>query len=319
MINVFRFLPFTLIIASGTSQAAAAEDRELYKQRLEAQRERQQQVNERNRDINDARSDFRNFTRDIKLDYREQARQMDTELKLRKVDLQADRDAQLADAEAEYQGKVMSVYMAPEESQTPRTPEQLSAETRAHIDKVFSIKKQFAEALQAEVMDIEKKKHALLSEMDQQALDEAASLGLTGTYTPILATPIGGELTRQEERWNEREKKAVAKHEEQNRKLLAEFRNGAKLRQWEMDNLQEDFRLTWEEKAKVHELDAENKIITSMMTSGAAPASQVDRQQWMQQIQQLGAEKRKIATEYRKIKDKNRIERREQRKAILAE
>jgi hypothetical protein len=39
----------------------------------------------------------------------------------------------------------------------------------------------------------------------------------------------------------------------------------------------------------------------------------------MQQIQELGAEKRKIATEYRKIKDKNRIERREQRKAILAE
>lgn len=319
MTNVFRIFTFTFILMSGPGQAVAADDRELYQQRLEAQRERQQQVNERNRDINDARRDFRSFAQELKLDYREQVRNVDTELQLRKVDLKADRSARLADAEAEYQGKVMSVYMAPEGTETPRTPEQLSAETRAHTDKVFAIKKEFAETLQAEVMDIEKKKYALLGEMDQQALDKAASLGLTGTYSPILATPIGGELTSQEERWNEREKKAVAKHEEQNRKLLAEFRNGAKLRQWEMDNLQEDFRLTWEEKAKLHELDAENKIVTSMMTSGAAPASQVDRQQWMQQIQQLGAEKRKIATEYRKIKDKNRIERREQRKAILAE
>jgi hypothetical protein len=39
----------------------------------------------------------------------------------------------------------------------------------------------------------------------------------------------------------------------------------------------------------------------------------------MKQIRELGAEKRKINTEYRKIRQKNRINRHEQRKAILAE
>ena len=154
--------------------------------------------------------------------------------------------------------------------------------------------------------------------IDHKALDEAANLGLTGAYQPILATPIGGELTAQEERWNEREKKAVMKHEEQNRKLLAEFRNGAKLRQWEIDNLDEDFRMTWEEKDKVHALDVEQKVVNSMLT-GAGQGDQIDQQQWMKQIQELGAEKRRINTEYRKIRDKNRIKRREQRKAILEE
>ena len=149
-------------------------------------------------------------------------------------------------------------------------------------------------------------------------LDEAAALGLTGSNQPILATPIGGELTDQEQRWNEREKKAVVKHEEQNSKLLAEFRNGAKLRQWAMDNLNEDFRLTWEEKDKVHALDVEHKVVNGMMT-GAGSGGPADQQQWMKQIQELGAEKRKINTEYHKINAKNRIERGEQRKAILAQ
>jgi hypothetical protein len=318
MNNILRLVTLAVVLLFEPGHAVAADDRELYKQRLEAQRERQRQVNERNGEINAARSDFRSFAQELKVDYREQTKSLNTELELRKADIKADHDARVADAEAEYQSKVMGVYMNPEGANTPRTPEQLSADTKAHADTLFSLKKQHAETLHAETLAIMKKKDALWAEMDQKALDEAAALGLTGTYQPILATPIGGALTKQEERWNEREKKAVMKHEEQNRKLLAEFRNGAKLRQWEIDNLNEDFRLTWEEKDKVHALDAEQKVVNSMLT-GAGQSGQVDQQQWMKQIQELGAEKRKINTEYRKIRGKNRIERREQRKAILAE
>jgi len=319
MTSILRLATLAFILLFEPGYAVAADDRELYKQRLEAQRERQQQVNERNREINAARSDFRSFSQELKQDYREQTKSLNTELELSKVDIRADHEARIADAEAEYQSRIMGVYMNPEAADKPETSEQLSADTKAHADEVFALKKQYAEALHAQIMAIEKKEDALWTEMDQKALSEAAGLGLSGTYQPILASPIGGELTTQEERWNEREKKAVMKHEEQNKKLLAEFRNGAKLRQWEIDNLDEDFRLTWEEKQKVHALDAEQKVFNSMLVGGAGQGGQVDQQQWMKQIQELGAEKRKIATEFRKIKDKNRIERRERRKAILAE
>lgn len=318
MISILRHITLAFVLLYAPGHGVAADDQELYKQRLEAQRERQQQVNDRNREINAARSDFRSFAQELKKDYREKMKSVDTELELHKVDIKADHDTRVADAEAEYQSKILSVYMNPEGANTPRTPEQLSADTKAHADTLFSLKKQYAETLHAETIAIEKKKDALWTEMDRKALDEAATLGLTGEYEPILATPIGGELTAQEERWNEREKKAVMKHEEQNRKLLTEFRNGAKLRQWEIRNLDEDFRLTWEEKDKVHALDAEQKVVNSMLT-GAGQGGQVGQQQWMKQIQELGAEKRKINSEYRKIRGKNRIERREQRKAILAE
>lgn len=318
MNDVVRLGLLACVLFSGSGYVIAAQDRELYQQRLEAQRERQQQVNERNREINDARRDFRSFAQDLKMDYREQVRSLGTELELRTVDIKADHDARVADVEAEYQSRIMSAYMNPESANTPASPEQLSEDTRVYADTLFSLRKQQAEALHAEQMAIEKERDALWTEMDQKAQDEATTLGLTETSQPILATPIGAELTRQEEQWNKREKKAVAKHEEQNRKLLAEFRNGAKLRQWEIDNMEEDFRLTWEEKAKVHELDAEQKVFNSMMT-GASQGGQFDQQQWMKRIQELGAEKRKIVTEYRKIKDKNRIERREQRKMIMAE
>jgi hypothetical protein len=318
MTSIFRLAILTSVLLLASGLVVAAEDRELYQQRLEAQRERQQQVNARNQQINAARSDLRSFAQELKLDYREQAKSVQTELELRKVDIKADHDARVADAEAEYQSKIMGVYMNPEAANSPRTAEQLSADTKAHTDLLFTLKKQYAEDLHAETIAIEKKKDALWTEMDQKVLDKAAALGLSGTYQPLLATPIGGELTTQEERWNEREKKAVMKHEEQNRKLLAEFRNGAKLRQWEMDNRDEDFRLTWEEKDKVHALDAEQKVLNPMLM-GAGQGGQVDQQQWMKQIQEIGAEKRKINTEYRKIRDKNRIVRREQRKAILAE
>lgn len=317
MTSILRLITIAFALHFMAGPVAAAEDPELRKQRLEAQRERQQQVNDRNREINAARADFRSLAKTLKVDYREQARDLDTELELRTVDIKADHDARINNAEAEYQSKIMGLFMNPEGSEAP-SAEQMGAEAKAHADKIFALKKQYAEALHAEVMATEKQKNDLLTEMDRKALDEAATLGLTGAYAPVLASPIGGELTTQEQRWNEREKKAVEKHAAQNSKILAEFRNGAKLRQWEIDNRDEDFRLTWEEKEKEQALDLEQAVLNTQLTA-AAQGGQMNQPQWMQQLQELGVKKRAINTEYRKIRDKNRIKRREERKALLAE
>lgn len=318
MTSVYRFTFLAFVFLQFPNVLQAADDRELYKQRVEAQRERQRQVDARNRKINDARRDFRSFAQPLKQDYREQARKLDTDLKLRKVDIKAQYSTKIADAEAAFQSKVMGMYANPEGTESAVTPEQLSAETKAHADKVYALKKKSAEALHAARMATEKEKDALMAEMDQRALTEAESLGLTGTYAPVLASPIGGGLTDQERRWNEREKEAVRKQQEQNRKLLSEYRNGAKLRQWQMGNLDEDFRLTWEEKDKLHALEAEHKLVSSLMAS-ANQGGKVDRQKWMQQIQELGEKQRHIKSEYRAIRAKNRITRGEERRAILAE
>jgi hypothetical protein len=55
------------------------------------------------------------------------------------------------------------------------------------------------------------------------------------------------------------------------------------------------------------------------MMMGSSQGREVDAQQVMAKIRPIGEKKQKIKTEYRKQRDKNRIERREQRKKILAE
>ena len=312
----YSLLAFALLLQP--AYATTAEEQALYKQRLDAQRERQKQVNERSREINEATQDFRSLTQELKTEYREKLRNLDTEFQLRKVDIKAEHDARRTTVESEYQASIMDAYMGTGGENTARTPEQLGEETKAHAEKMYALKKRYAEELHAETIALEKRKDELMTEMDQKALDEARSLGLMNNIEPILATPIGGELTPQEQRWNDREKKEVVKLEERNRKTLSEFRNGAKLRQWEIDNLDEDFKLTWQEKAEIHALDAEQTIVNSMMT-GAGQGGQVDSQQAMAKIRELGEKQQKIKIEYRKQRDKNRIERREERKKILAE
>ena len=318
MTRVFQSSLLVLALLLQPAYAMTAEDRALYDQRLEAQRERQKQVNERNREINEASRDFRSLTQELKAEYREKLRSLDTELQLRKVDIKAEHDARLATVESEYQASIMDAYMGTGGENTSRTPEQLGEETRAYAEKVYALKKRYAEELHAETIALEKRKDELMTEMDQKALDEARALGLMDNIAPVLATPIGGELTPQEQKWNDRENKAVVKLEERNRKTLSEFRNGAKLRQWEIDNLNEDFELTWQEKDEIHGLDAEQTIVNSMMT-GYGQGGQVDSQQAMAKIRELGEKQQKIKIEYRKQRDKKRIERREERKKILAE
>ena len=311
--------PFLLALAFvfPASLTAADDSKELRKQRQDAQRARQQQVIERNKEINEATKAFREYTRDLKIQYREQTRDLDTEFKLREVELKADHDARVAGAEAEYQKKLMGLFMNPGVEFTDETVQQMQSEAKAFSDALFDLKKQSAEELHEALIANEESKNALWTEMDQMALGEAESLGLTRTYPPILATPLGDGLTTQEERWNDKEKKDVVKLEERNSKALSEFRNGAELRKWETGNLNEHFKLTWEERARLHELDSEQGFYNTLFIQ-AAQGRQFDQQKLIAQMAELNEQKKLIGIEYKAIRDKNRITRREDRKAILA-
>ena len=123
-----------------------------------------------------------------------------------------------------------------------KTVAQLQAEAKAYGDALFDLKKQSAEELYAAQTSNEERKNVSLTERDQQVLEEAASLGLTEPYSPLLATPIGDGLTIQEERWNDSEKKEVVKLEQRNSKALSDFRNGGKLLKWGVRNLHEEIK-----------------------------------------------------------------------------
>jgi hypothetical protein len=310
-------LLLAFMVLSPPGPATADDSKELRKQRHDAQQERQKQKNARAAEIIEATRAIKEYARDLKTDYREQVKDLDTEFELRRVELKADHDARVAGAEAENQKKLMGLFMNPGVEFTDQTVQQLQAEAKSFADALFTLKRQSAEELQGELIANEERKNALLSEGDRMALEEAASLGLTVEYAPILASPIGDGLTKQEERWNDREKKEVVKLEERNRKTLSEFRNGGKLRQWEIGNLNEDFKLTWDEKAELHALESE-RIFYHTLFMQAAQGEPVDRQKVMAQMTELNEKTQLINIEYRKIHDKNRITRREEKKAILA-
>lgn len=297
--------------------AVADESKELRKQRQVAQKERQNQKNERSKEISEATRTFREYARDLKTDYREQVKDLDTEFELRRVELKAEHDARVAGAEAEYQQKLSGLFMRPGVEFDDQAIEQLQAESKAFADELFALRKQSAGELHGERVANEQRKNALLTERDQMVLEEASSLGLTRDYAPILATPIGDGLTDQEKRWNERENKEVAKLEERNRKTLSEFRNGAALRKWEIDTLNEDFKLTWDEKAEDHALNSQQLFYNAMFMQ-AAQGGQVDQQKIMNEMTELNKKKQLIKIEYKKIRDQNRIKRREKKKKILA-
>jgi hypothetical protein len=296
--------------------ASAADSKEVYKQRQDAQRDRQQKKNERNRNLADATRAFRSYTQGLKMDYRERVKNLDTEFQLRRVELNAEHNARVASAEADYQKKVSNLFMNPGGELTDEHIQKMRDEQKAHADVLFELKKQSAEELHLERIASQEKKNALFDEMDKLALDEAKSLGLTDKYAPILATPIGGELTRQEQQWNDREKKEVVRLEERNKKALSEFRNGAELRKWEIGNLNEDFKLTWDKKAKLHALESEQVFLNTLFMQ-AAQGKEFDQQKAMNKVAEINEKKRLIEIEYKKIRDKNRITRREERKAIL--
>jgi hypothetical protein len=308
---------FALALVLHLNPVAADESKELKKQRQAAQKERQAQKNERTTEINENTRAFREFTRDLKLNYQGQVKELDTEFELQRVELKADHDVRVVGAEAEYQKKLSSLFMKPGIEFNEQTIEQLQSEGKHFSDELFALRKQSAGEVFRANIGKEERKNALLTEQDQMALEEASSLGLTGKYPPILATAIGDGLTKQEARWNEREEKEVAKLEVRNRKTVSEFRNGAKLRKWEIENLHEDFKLTWDEKAALHALDSE-QIFYNAMFMQAAQGGQVDQETLITKMAEINEQKKLINIEYRKTRDRLRIKRREEKKRLAS-
>lgn len=212
------FYPLLLVLAfhSPASLGVADDNKELRKERQVAQEQRQEKVKvkERNRKVSDATKDFREYSRDLEADYREQMENLDTELELQTVELEADHEARIASAETEFQEKLSNLFMNPSHGFSEDSLQKLQEESKANANVLFGLKKQSAGELHKALVVNDKRKNALLNARDQKALEEAASPGLTGRYSPILATPIGDGLTRDAERWNEREKNRITRREE---------------------------------------------------------------------------------------------------------
>ncbi len=243
MTNLAFFLLLSLTVCFPWTHVEAKEDKALQKQRREAQQERQTQKNERNKEINEASRSFREFSNDLKREYQELLKELDTEFELSRVDLQGDKQAKVAVAQAEYQKNFTSLFLLPEGESQKKALKDLEQRSKDYAKEMFQIRKEAAQIMHNATMANLEKKHNLLKERDQEIMAEAASLGLTKDYPPILATAIGGtllnkknggtNLTKQEERWNEREKKEVLNIKKRNRNTTKEFRNGAVLRDWE--------------------------------------------------------------------------------------
>ena len=308
-------LLISLAVALPASTSYAADDKTVKAERQKAQQLRQQQKNDRNSEIRDASSSFREFARDIKQEYQENARDLDTEFKLQQVDMNAERDAKIAETEIELRQKISQLMLNPNQTSDEAAVEQLKTDTKTYSDQIFEIRKQAAMEKHREFIDNELKKHQLLNERDETALAMASDLGLRSQYEPILATPIGDGLTKQEKSWNEREKKEVVKLFKSNQRLMGEFLYGKELRQWEIENKREDFDLKWQKKSELHALNLEQTFYSSMLMQSSTGA-EFDQQAFNKRISEMQKQNRLININYKKIHDKNRIKRSEKRREI---
>lgn len=318
MLKQLSILFLTLAFIVPINVTSAEDAKELKKQRQEAQKNRQTAKNERAKEINEATKVFKEFSRELKNEYQIMVKDLDTDFELKRVEFQAEKDANIATAEAEFQKKWSTLFLRPEGKMTEEILKDMEKEGRAYADELFRIKKEGAEALHKELMANEKKKHNLLDERDKKATDEAVSLGLTKDFQPILAAPIGGELTRQEEQWNQREKKEVVKLKERNLHTLKEFRNGEELRAWERKNLDEDFKLKWDEKEEVHKLNIEQTFYNTLLLQ-ASQGAEINQQDIMAKFAEINKQNQLIKIKYRKVRQQNNIKRREEKKKILSQ
>ena len=82
-----------------------------------------------------------------------------------------------------------------------------------------------------------------------------------------------------------------------------------------MQNMEEDFDLKWREKAEDHALGAEQSLYNVLLMQ-AAQGGEASQQDLMNRMTEINKEKQLIKIKYKKIKDKNRIKRREEKKKI---
>ncbi|MCM5571058.1 hypothetical protein M6I34_11130 [Burkholderiaceae bacterium FT117] len=296
------------------SAHAQQPDKELRDQRNAAQKERREQKRDRDQALNDARRDFQEQARAVEQDYREKLRQVDVEFELRRVQLQAEHDANVAKAEAEFQKRLSDSLMSTSAEPAEARMAKMESAMKSLSAEMFRIRKQAAGKVHQERLAVERRKHALLKEQDQALLAKAESMGLARDPEPILAKPIGGELTRDEQRWNDGERKHVASVGDRNRKSLAKYRNGDKLRAFDLANMEEDFAIDWEERAELQALQSERTLFSTMMMGG-----QADLQALTARAAELGEKEKLVKIEYDKRRKEKAIERREARRKLAEE
>jgi hypothetical protein len=306
-----RGLPAALLASADSAGA----ERELRAQRSEAQKERQQQRTLRNQELADATLAFRTETSTLEAEYKERARSVDTEFKLEEVGLRAEIDARVAGLEAELQKRFNANLMVGGEQDLAARLQAMEQETKAHQDRLFEARREGAASIHAARIRAEERKDALFREMEERALARAAELGLTTPPEPILATPIGGELTRQEAQWNEREQTEVERTAERNAKLLARFRTGERLRAWERANLAADFELEWQERRELHVLQSQESLFNVFMLQPAG-AEGFDQQAFMDRLAENAEQQRLIKIRYEQTRRENAIKRREEKRSI---
>ena len=315
MKHLLNFLLLSLALIIPVDQVLAKEDKEIRKQRQSAKKERQEEKKERNQQITDAIKSFAEFTAALRSEYPPLLKEIDTEFEFKQVDLQADRNAKIAEAESEYHTMWTSLLMPQAGQSQVGTLEEIEEKAKALSVKLFQIKEKAAQAAHKEKLASEKQKHLLLQERDTRALEEAETLGLTKRYEPIIAKPIGGELTRQEQQWNEREKKDIERIHERNLKIIQEFKTGQKLREWKLENLEEDFQLQWKEKRELHEIETQQQFINSLLMQ-PAQAAETKQQNIMAKFAEIAKQNKLVKIKYDTIRKKNAITRREERKRL---
>jgi hypothetical protein len=289
-----------------------ANDKALAAERHQAQKQRQADKLKRHRENTKAYTTLRHYARELEQEYAQKTHALDTEFRLKKVNLNADREIKVAEAQADMQKTLSTVYMDPTASGSPAAVEKIQSAMKQHADRLFEIKKQAAQLEHESNIDNAEKKDQLLDKKDELILQKAKELGLLTKPAPILATPIGGKLTDAEQRWNEQEKLEVEKLFKNNERQLSRYQQGSQLRQWERADMLEDFKLHWQ---KLQELQALEQQLAFHHTAMLMPAgTPQDHSAMATKAAELSKQRRLIEIKYKKIKNENRIKRQERKR-----
>lgn len=311
--------PLQLALADEQSDERALRD-----QRKAAQQARQQQRNERKAALAEAVRNWRSEAAELESDYAERLRAIDTEFQLEEVGLQADVDREIARLEAELQKRMNAGLRAgmgaasQSEAGMATQLQTMEQEIKDFQGRLFAARRDGAARIHQARMQAQSRKDALLDQRDEQLLQSASALGLRERPEPILATAIGGTLTPQEEKWNEREQKEVERIEAQHAKLLAKTSSGSELRAWERANRQQDFELDWQERTELQELESQQTLFSAFMMP-VSTGEAVDQQDYMNRLAELNEQQRLIKIRYQQIQRENTIRRREEKRAMLAQ
>lgn len=304
-----------LLLALPQGHVAAQDERELRAQRSEAQKARNEERRLRSQQLADATRELRDYARELEPEYKREARAVDTAFQLEEVKLEADSAARIAAVKTEFQKEWTAAILGRDGEPGAERLQAMEAKAKAYGDELFALKREAAAEVHRARERAEAEKDSLREGLEEKVLARAAQLGLSRDYAPILAHPIGGELTRQEEQWNEREEKEVVKIAERNAKLLAPYRNGKRLREWERANREEDFRLRWEEEAERQALNMQHEFYSGLLQPAQADATA--GQNLMQRAAELAEQERLIQIRFQQIRRENSIKRREEKKQIL--